>query len=71
MDRELDKVKNMKNERAEIAYINKTVMEMKPDEAGTDPDIGRERFLKHILDNVQYIRACGRIKRWRKLSLRW
>ena len=46
-------------------------MEMKPDEAGTDANIGQESILKHLPNYVGYIRACGRIKKGGKLSLSW
>lgn len=52
-------------------YVDKAVMKMKPDEAGSDSDIGIESILKNTQNDVWCIRACGVVKIWRKLSLRW
>ena len=50
-------------------YVNKAVMEMKPDEAGANANIGHKSIHKNVTYNVRNIRAALTVKVWSELSL--
>ena len=50
-------------------YINKAVMEVEPDEAGSNPSIGYQCLRNDITDNAAHIWTCPVIKCWSKLAM--
>lgn len=52
-------------------YIDKAVMEMKPNKAGTNSGIALQRIVDDTTDDARHVWTCFIIKCWGKLSMRY